>query len=37
MDHLWERTLDKLTDNEPIVEFSNMQSMKNEVKYEGKH
>lgn len=32
-DHIWERTLDKLTDNEPVVKFSSMESMNDEVKH----
>ena len=31
--HIWKRTLDKLTDNEPVIEFSSMQSMNGEVKH----
>ena len=31
--HIRKRTLDKLTDNEPVIEFSNMQSMNGEVKH----
>lgn len=33
VDHIRKRTLDKLTDSEPVIEFSNMQNVNNEEKH----